>query len=110
MGDRIRALSRSPLSSTLDFGVDPWRSVFERRLLPAAGPGLGLATVVGCGPTIEDESHPIGPPVDLGTVRKGDSPPAHADRLKEQIAELRKSQGKPGASPRGSPSHQALIS
>jgi hypothetical protein len=61
----------------------------RRRFLLAAG--LGLSTVIGCGPTIENEANPIGPPPDPSTFRK-ESGKESVDRVKSETKELR--QGK----------------
>ncbi len=58
----------------------------RREFLLAAG--LGLSVVVGCGPTIENESNPIGPPPDPSTIRS-QSGEERAEQVKRETEGLR---------------------
>jgi hypothetical protein len=67
----------------------------RRRFLLATG--LGLSTVIGCGPTIENEANPLGPPPDPSTL-PNETAKERAERVKNETKELRqgKQAGRPG--------------
>jgi hypothetical protein len=65
--------------------------------------GLGLSTVAGCGPTITNETNPIGPPPDLSTVRK-ETPQERAERLKSEIKALQEAKDQQKRTSRSGPS------
>jgi hypothetical protein len=69
----------------------------RRRFLLAAG--LGLSTVIGCGPTIENEANPLGPPPDPSTLPK-ETANERAERVKNETKGLRqvKKAKRPGRS------------
>jgi hypothetical protein len=48
---------------------------------------LGLSAVVGCGPTINNEANPIGPPPDPSTFRK-ESAKERVERVKAETKGL----------------------
>jgi hypothetical protein len=55
--------------------------------------GLGLSSVIGCGPTIENEANPIGPPPDPSTIRN-ETAIERAERVKNETKELRQAKQK----------------
>jgi len=60
----------------------------RRQFILAAG--LFWLPMVGCGPTISNEAHSIGPPVDPSTVRK-QSTKESFDQIKEDVADFARS-------------------
>jgi hypothetical protein len=55
--------------------------------------GLGVSSVVGCGPTIENKANPIGPPPDPSTIRN-ETAIERAERVKNETKELRQAKQK----------------